>query len=149
MNFRGKQAVEEEVQSYEPVSNYMAKDVITFSPEQPVHEAIDTMLDKRISGAPVLNDRGDLIGMLSEKDCLKILVDNAYHNQPNEKSTVEDYMSRNVETVDIEKNVVDVADMFLRTNFRRYPVVENGKLKGQVSRRDIMRATRELKGTTW
>ena len=149
MNFRGKQAEVEEEVSYEPVSKYMARNVITFEPEQPVHEAIDIMLEKRISGAPVLNEKGDLIGMLSEKDCLRIIVDNAYHNQPNEKSKVQDYMSRNVATVDIDKNVVEVADMFLSTNFRRYPVVEKGKLKGQVSRRDIMRATRELKGTTW
>ena len=149
MNFRGKQAPQEEVQSYESVAKYMAKNVISFSPDQPVHEAIDMMLEKRISGAPVLNEKGDLIGMLSEKDCLKIIVERAYHNQPNQKNLVQDYMSVNVATVDIDKNVVEVADMFLSTNFRRYPVVENGKLKGQVSRRDIMRATRELKGTTW
>lgn len=151
MNFKGKEdttAMQEEI-TYEGVSKYMAKNVISFSEAQPVVEAIDIMLEKRISGGPVLNEKGELIGMLSEKDCLKIIVDRAYHNHPNQKSTVGDYMSRNVATVDINKDVAEVANMFLSTNFRRYPVVENGKLKGQVSRRDIMRATRELKGTTW
>ncbi len=152
MNFKGKadaSASQQEVK-YESVAKYMAKNVISFSPDQPVVEAIDIMLEKRISGGPVLNDKEELVGMLSEKDCLKIIVDRAYHNHPNQKSTVRDYMSKgNVATVDINKDVAEVANMFLSTNFRRYPVVENGKLKGQVSRRDIMRATRELKGTTW
>ena len=151
MNFTGKRATDDQknVQKYENVSKYMARDLITFKPNQPIHEAIDTMLNKRISGAPVLNDDGELIGMLSEKDCLKIIVDRAYYNQPNQKSEVKDFMSTVVATIDISKDVLDVANMFLSTNYRRFPVVENGKLKGQVSRRDIMKATRDLKGTSW
>lgn len=150
MNFTGKRAeVADPGQKYESVSKYMARDLITFKPDQPIHEAIDIMLDKRISGGPVLNENQELIGMLSEKDCLKIIVDRAYHNLPNQKSNVEDYMTGMVATIDIDKDVVEVANMFLSTNYRRFPVVEKGKLKGQVSRRDIMRATRELKGTTW
>jgi len=151
MNFKGKvdeSATVKELK-YESVAKYMAKNVIAFHPDQPVVEAIDIMLEKRISGGPVLNEKEELVGMLSEKDCLRIIVDRAYHNHPNQKSTVSDYMSSKVATVDINKDVAEVANMFLSTNFRRYPVVENGKLKGQVSRRDIMRATRELKGTTW
>jgi len=151
MNFKGKvddTAVLEEVR-YESVARYMAKDIISFSEDQEIVEAIDIMLAKRISGGPVLNDRGELIGILSEKDCLKIIVDRAYHNQPNQKSTVGEYMSKDVATVDIDKDVAEVANMFLSSNYRRYPVVENGKLKGQVSRRDIMKATRDLKGTSW
>lgn len=150
MNFKGKAedtAVIE--QQYDSIAKYMARDVITFSVDQPIVDAIDIMLDKRISGAPVLSDKGDLVGILSEKDCLKIIVDRAYHNHPNQKSTVGDYMSKDVATVDIEKDVAEVANLFLSSNYRRFPVVENGKLKGQVSRRDVMRATRDLKGTTW
>jgi len=150
MNFTGKRATPTpQGQKYESVSKYMARDLFTFKPDQPIHEAIDIMLEKRISGGPVLNEDGELIGMLSEKDCLKIIVDRAYHNQPNQNSNVEDYMTRMVATVDIDKDIVEVANMFLSTNYRRFPVIEKGKLKGQVSRRDIMRATRELKGTTW
>jgi len=150
MNFTGKRAeTQEQGETYESVAKYMARDLITFDPKQPIHEAIDIMLEKRISGGPVLNEDDELIGMLSEKDCLKIIVDRAYHNQPNQKSMVEDYMTGLVATIDIDKDVVEVANMFLSTNYRRFPVVEKGKLKGQVSRRDIMRATRELKGTTW
>lgn len=151
MNFTGKRETSNQTATlqYEPVTRYMAQNVITFSPEQPIHEAIDIMLDKRISGGPVLNESGDLIGMLSEKDCLKVMVGAAYHNHPNQRGLVKEYMSADVATVDINKDVLDVAGMFLSSNFRRYPVVENGKLKGQVSRRDIMKAARKLKGSTW
>jgi CBS domain-containing protein len=151
MNFTGKRQETDvkEPQKYESVAKYMARDLITFAPDQPISEAIDIMLEKRISGGPVLNDKGELIGMLSEKDCLKIIVDRAYHNHPNQKSEVQDYMSKVVATIDIDKDVLDVANMFLSTNYRRFPVVDKGVLKGQVSRRDIMRATRDLKGTSW
>lgn len=151
MNFTGKRQVTDtkEPQKYESVARYMARNLISFRPDQPIVEAIDIMLTERISGGPVLNEDGELIGMLSEKDCLKIIVDRAYHNQPNQKNEVKDYMSTVVATIDIDKDVVDVANMFLSTNYRRFPVVENGVLKGQVSRRDIMKAVRELKGSSW
>ncbi len=135
---------------YSPVTDYMAKDVFTFHPDQNVQEAIDLMLEKRISGGPVLNDSGELVGMLSEKDCLRIIIDSAYHNQPNHEGKVKNYMSRNVKTMDIDKDIFDVANEFLTTHFRRFPVIDSkGVLKGQISRRDIMKAARDLKGTTW
>lgn len=152
MNFQGRK-VEDNTKgeiAYESVTKYMARDLITFSPDQEIQDAIDVMLDKRISGAPVLNEKKELIGMLSEKDCLRVIVDARYHNQPNSKGSVSDYMSKNVKTISVDKDVVEVADEFLSTQFRRFPVVDDkGVLKGQVSRRDIMRAARQLKGTTW
>ena len=152
MNFTGKKEepqVAPPQNRYESIVKYMAKSVIYFGPEQSIYEAIDLMLERRISGGPVLNDAGDLIGILSEKDCLRIIVDAAYHNHPNHQGQVKDYMSTNVTTVDISSDVLDVANMFLNSNFRRYPVIENGKLKGQVSRRDIMRAASKLRTATW
>jgi CBS domain-containing protein len=152
MNFQGRKVEDNskgEV-NYESVTKYMARDLITFKPDQEIQDAIDVMLDKRISGAPVLNEKKELVGMLSEKDCLRVIVDARYHNQPNNKGLVSDYMSTNVKTISVDKDVVEVADEFLSTQFRRFPVVDDkGVLKGQVSRRDIMRAARKLKGTTW
>ncbi|MEL6556648.1 MAG: CBS domain-containing protein [Bacteroidota bacterium] len=150
MNFTGKREEKStEVMNYESVAKYMATNLFTFRPEQGIDEAIDIMLEKRISGGPVLDEYGALIGMLSERDCLKIMVDAAYLNYPAGRGTVGDYMSKEVKTIDINKDVLDAANMFLSGSVRRFPVVENGKLKGQISRRDIMKAARELKGTTW
>lgn len=150
MNFTGKREEKStDVMNYESVAKYMATNLFTFRPEQGIDEAIDIMLEKRISGGPVLDEYGALIGMLSERDCLKIMVDAAYLNYPAGRGTVGDYMSTEVKTIDINKDVLDAANMFLSGSVRRFPVVENGKLKGQISRRDIMKAARELKGTTW
>ena len=135
--------------SYESVANYMATNLVTFSPSQGINEAIDIMLEKKISGGPVLDENGALVGILSERDCLKNMVDAAYLNYPSGKGIVGEYMSTDIKTIDISKDVLDAANMFLAGTVRRFPVVENGKLKGQISRRDIMRAARELKGTTW
>lgn len=150
MNFTGKREEKTtDVMKYESVAKYMATNLFTFSPEQGIDEAIDIMLEKRISGGPVLDSNGALIGMLSERDCLKIIVDAAYLNYPSGRSKVADYMSTDVKTIEIDKDVVDAANLFLSGSVRRFPVVENGKLKGQISRRDIMRAAKELKSTNW
>lgn len=151
MNFKGVKEEKTESVGYEPITSYMTResDLITFSPDQEIAEAIEIMLDKRISGGPVLNERRELVGMLSEKDCLKILFQSSYHNVPSGKGKVSDYMSENVKTLDIETTVVDAANEFLSTYVRRFPITQNGILKGQVSRRDVMKAALKIKATTW
>jgi CBS domain-containing protein len=150
-NFKTKEELSAEKPKYEPVTNYMVSvgDLITFRPDQSIHDAIDLIISKRISGAPVLDDNGKLVGMLSEKDCLKIIVDQAYHNLPIESKTVADYMTNNVKTVSPDSDVVSAANQFLHSAIRRMPVVDNGVLKGQISRRDILRAAKNFKATTW
>lgn len=149
MNFKGAQVEKVSDVAYETIADYMAKDLITFTPEMEIAEAIDVMLKKRISGGPVLNEKRELVGMLSEKDCLKVLVQSSYHNIPSGKGKVKDYMSANVKTLDMDMDVVSCANEFLTTYFRRFPVTQNGILKGQISRRDIMRAAQKIKGSTW
>lgn len=149
MNFKGAKVEKASDSTYETIGDYMAKDLITFTPDMEIAEAIDIMLKKRISGGPVLNDKRELVGMLSEKDCLKVLVQSSYHNIPSGKGKVKDYMSDNVKTLDIDTDVVSCANEFLTTYFRRFPVTQNGILKGQISRRDIMLAAQKIKASTW
>ena len=133
----------------ESVTQYMAKHLITFNPRQTIGEVVKAMLKHKISGAPVVNEEGVLIGLISEKDCLKVMLDFAYHNQPLSSSKVVDYMTTEVTTVSSDANVFDVASLFVKTNFRRFPVLRQGKLVGQVSRRDILKAAQRMKATTW
>ena len=152
MNFTGVKAPEppKTVKQYRPVTDYMTKEVITFHPDQSIAEAMDSFLNHKISGAPVVGDDGKICGILSEIDCLKIMVDEAYHNLPHGKIRVSQYMSNKISSVSITSDVLDVAAKFLTTHFRRFPVIDqNGKLCGQVSRRDILQATRDLKTSTW
>ncbi len=128
----------------------MTRDVYTLSPDQSISDAMDMFLEKKISGAPVKDDKNKIVGILSEIDCMKIMVDEAYFNLPHGRISVSQYMSPNPQTLTDTMDVLDCAQKFLSTNFRRFPVVDvNDKLVGTISRRDILRATRDMKTSTW
>jgi len=121
----------------------MAKKLITFKPDTNVLSAINTLLEQEISGAPVVDDDGNLVGVLSEKDCMRTILESTYHNEMGE--LVSELMSKDVETVDVNASIIDVAGKFLESRFRRFPVVDHdGFLVGQISRRDILRAIEKL-----
>ncbi|MCB0688104.1 MAG: CBS domain-containing protein [Saprospiraceae bacterium] len=128
-----------------PVTKFMAKDLITFRPETDIREAIEIILKNKISGAPVVDDHRHLIGMLSESDCIKTILAGPYNNLPAGQGTVRDFMSTKVVTVDAAKTIVEVAYEFSNTQYRRFPVVDRGKLIGQISRSDILRAILKMK----
>ena len=131
------------------VSDYMSRDLITFRPEQSVEEVIQTLIKNKISGGPVVNSNNELVGVISEGDCLKQISESRYYNMPMEQHTVENRMAKNVETIDGNMNVFDAANKFLESKIRRFPIVENGKLVGQISQKDILKAAIELKGQNW
>lgn len=124
------------------VKDYMAKTLITFRPETDVLDAVHILVKNRIAGAPVVDDAGNLVGMLSELDCLKVALHAGYHGDWG--GPVSDFMSDGVQTVDAEMSIVDLAQEFLDSNYRRFPVVENNRLIGQISRRDVLRALEVL-----
>ena len=150
-NFKKKEELKAKKPTYEPIKKYMVNvtDLITFHPDQPIQEAIDLILEKRISGAPVLDENRKLVGILSEKDCLRIVIDRAYHNMELSQRKVSDYMTSALRTIAPEVDVVTAANEFLIAPVRRFPVVENGVLLGQISRRDILKAAQNLTLTTW
>ena len=131
------------------VRDYMTTDLITFNPKQSVEEVIDTLIKYRISGGPVVNEKQELIGIISEGDCIKQISDSRYYNMPLDNNSVEKHMARNVETIDGDMNVFDAANKFLNAKRRRFPIVENGKLIGQISQKDILKAAMKLKGQNW
>ena len=124
------------------VQRFMAKDLITFHLETPIETAMESFLSNKISGAPVINDQGELVGILSEKDCMKTLFESSYYN--NLGGLVKEYMSTNPQTISIHETLSNVADQFIKSRFRRFPVVNGDKLVGQISRRDILRAIVKL-----
>ncbi|TXB61493.1 CBS domain-containing protein [Phaeodactylibacter luteus] len=130
---------------YPPITDYMATSLITFRKDTDIREAIDVLLDKKISGAPVLDQDGQLIGMLSEADCLRILVEGPYNQEPaSSKLSVKDYMSTQIKTIAASKSVLDAAYEFVRSGYKRLPVVDAGRLVGQISRVDILRAIQKM-----
>jgi CBS domain-containing protein len=63
--------------------------------------------------------------------------------------TIEKHMATNVETIDGNMNIFDAASKFVEAKRRRFPIVENGKLVGQISQKDVLKAAMKLKGQTW
>lgn len=126
--------------SKEYVKDYMSKKLITFSPDIDIREAIQTLLDNKISGAPVVDKTGRLVGMLSEKDCIRVVIDGPYNQRPTGDGQVSDYMSKNIKTLLHTATIMDAAYEFINSPYRRFPVLEGKKLVGQISRRDVLRS---------
>lgn len=120
------------------VKDYMVRTLVTFKPDTDVLDAAHTLVEKRIAGAPVVDDEGNLIGMLSELDCMQVVLNASYHGYWG--GPIGDYMTTNTETVDARMSIVDLAQVFVDTGFRRLPVLEENRLVGQISRRDVLRA---------
>lgn len=123
------------------IEKYMATELVSFKTDDDIIHAMRVLLDRHFSGAPVLDSSGKMVGMLSQKDCLAIVYNTAYHQDWGGK--VEQYMARNVEHVDADCSILEAAEKFLHSSFRRFPVLRNGQLVGQISRHDIMRALDE------
>jgi CBS domain-containing protein len=120
------------------VKHFMARNPTTFNPDVEIMEAVRILVEQNISGAPVVDLHGNLVGMLSEHDCIKVVLNAGYYGEWGGK--VSEFMHPEVETVDYDASILDVAEKFIGNEFRRYPVVEDNRLVGQISRRDILRA---------
>ncbi len=124
------------------VRDYMSGKLITFNAQIDVLDAIQMLVRHRIAGAPVVDDHGNVIGMLSELDCMKIALTAGYHGERG--GPVSEYMTTETETVDADMSIIDLAQRFLDSGYRRYPVVKDNRLIGQISRRDVLRALGEI-----
>ena len=124
----------------------MTSRVLTFSPHQGLFEAIAQLLKHHFAAAPVVDEDERLTGMLTEKDCLRVL-SNLTYDQDFEGGTVKDYQSAIRITCDPDMDIFGVTDRFLACNFPLLPVVENERLVGVISRRDTLRGVQKLRDT--
>lgn len=136
------------IQHLPTVREFMDKYVDTLAPETDIWDAVDFLLEKRVTGAPVADSKGKLVGILTESDCLKLLtLGGPDHDTP--KGKVKDFMTSAVLTIPPTMDIYYVAGLFLSKSFRRLPVVENERIVGAVTQFDILRAVqRGLAGMT-
>ncbi len=125
------------------VQDYMVHNPICISADMDILLATSQLLQHKISGAPVIDDKGKLLGMLTERDCIKVAVHAGYFDDFGGK--VSNYMSPQVETVSTHDNLMDIAEKFITSSFRRFPVVDKGKLVGIITRYDVLKALKALK----
>ena len=127
----------------------MTTNLVLFTPEQSIHDVMQAFIKYRISGGPVVDEKGKLIGVISEADCMKEISDSRYFNMPILDKSVGHFMTENVDTIESTLSVFDAAAKFSKSSRRRYPVLEKGRLVGQVSRKDIVIAALNMKSQTW
>lgn len=124
------------------VGDFMTSDVIVLAPETNVHDALRVLVAHDISGAPVVDARGEVVGMLTGRDVIVAIFHASYHKDLGQPVT--EYMSRTVQTVDAEMDVMEVIELFMKSPFRRFPVMSGTRLVGLISRHDVLRAIEEL-----
>jgi CBS domain-containing protein len=116
---------------------FMVTDLVTLSPSTDVLAAVQTLLRHGITGAPVVDSTGRYLGVFSEKCAMQVLLDAAYEPLPT--CDVRAFMDTEAQTIAPHTHLLSIAQVFLLTPYRRLPVVEDGMLVGQVSRRDVLR----------
>ena len=125
------------------IRNFMDQSFVTLRPEMDVYQAIDIMMDKRLTGAVVTDEDMKVVGILSEKDCLKLLREDSYYELPGGK--VKDFMTKDVFTIKADLDIHKVADILLQKVFRRLVIVDDqNKMIGQITRRDLLRTIRRM-----
>ncbi len=124
------------------VRDYMTRSLFTLQQGMEILRAVHILVENDISGAPVVDESGKLVGILTERDCMRIDLEASYYEGYGGR--VENYMSKNVISIDPDMSILELAKRFIDAPYRRYPVVENDCLIGLISRRDVMRALDEL-----
>lgn len=120
----------------------MVSNLVTLSPEMEVLDALDVLLRRRISGAPVVDESNRLLGIFSEKSCMQFVVSAAYDGLPSTR--LMKFVNTNPRVINQETDLLTIAQTFLDAACRRLPVLDaEGRLLGQISRRDVMGAIRD------
>ena len=125
------------------VKDIMTERPVGVRPETTIDEAIELLLEHQVGGLPVVDERGKLLGVISEIDIIDLV-----YKADIEGSIVGDYMTRGALSLDAEASLDDAANIFCQNHLRRIPVVNEGRLVGIISRRDLIRFVRDVrKGT--
>ncbi len=123
----------------------MSRRVLTLRKDEPVVAAVMKLVARKVSGAPVVDDDGKLVGILSEFDCMKLLANGSFHHEGVPRSLkVGDLMSTELHCVEEDADLFAIASLFISKRIRRLPVLSRGKIVGLVSRRDALGAISQL-----
>ncbi|MDD5410105.1 MAG: CBS domain-containing protein [Methylobacter sp.] len=120
------------------VAEYMSKRLVTLTKDTDVIDAVKKLLDHKITSAPVVDQRGHLLGMFSEKDVMRVVLESAYNQSMSGK--VGEFMTSKTISVNADSSIVDLAEKFQQSPIRSFPVFQGTDLVGIVSRTDVLRA---------
>jgi CBS domain-containing protein len=118
------------------------KMVITTRPDTPIYDAIRLMANRNLTALPVLDADLKLVGVLSEKNVLRLL----YETVDRADQTVADYMSTQILSLDVNASLIDLCDQLMDSHARVVPLTENGTLAAIASRSDLIQGILRVKG---
>ncbi len=125
------------------IKDCMRRKPLTINQEANLVEAIELIFEYKLTGLTVTDTSGQVVGILSELDCIKAVLNAIYNDGDPEYSRVCDVMCKEVVSCHPDENIVQVADSMLQSRQRRRPVIEDGRLVGQVSSSNILWALME------
>ena len=125
------------------VKDCMRRNPITIRPDANLVQAIDRIVEYKLTGLTVTDEDGRAVGILSELDCIQAVLTAIYNDGDPEHALVSDAMTTDLSTCVTTDNIVEVAQDMVKTRQRRRPVLEEGKLVGQVSSNNILWALME------
>ena len=112
----------------------MTTDVVTVGRQTPVYKAVEMLLESGVTGLPVVADDMTLVGIITEKDVLTLLSE-----ATDESATVEKFMTRDVVSFETDADLIEICECLIQSDFRRIPIVSRGRLRGVISRKDIIK----------
>lgn len=119
------------------IKDYMSSNVMTFKPEDSVIDALRKLIKVGRSGAPVIDNKGQIVGILSELDCLQEALNGGYYQEAGDR--VADHMTTDIDCVQQDDDIIKTADLFIKGR-RRLPVLDGEELVGIITRQDFGRA---------
>jgi len=120
------------------IKDHMSTRLVTLDPDMDILRAVNTLITNVIAGAPVVDGSRRLVGILTERDCMRVAMQAEYHGMPG--GPVRRYMTKDPQFVSPDESILHVAQLFIDGKYHRYPVVKNDRLVGMISRRDVMHA---------
>jgi len=129
-----KEPVREE---YPSVGSFMSKSYLQVTPDTDIYTVMSKVLKERVSGALVVEGEDNLLGIVSEKDLLRLATQDTYSSEPS-GGPASAYMNTDLITLSPEQGLGDAADIFVKTPYKKLPVLENGKLVGVVRRHNVL-----------
>lgn len=130
------------VPSTKTARDIMTKRVITVTPDQDLFEVIGLLVKNKISGAPVVDRNGKYLGIFSEKSSISLLMDAFERGTPTNR--IEGFVDADAATVTPDTGLLTIAHLFMSTHYRRVAVLENGRVIGLISRRDVLKAAHQF-----
>lgn len=123
--------------------DHMSRTSVVFHAEMEIQAAMHLLLENNVPGGPVVDNLGNLVGVLTERDCLEAALSASYYEE--QGGRVSEFMASDVATVDADANIIDVAREFIRRPYRYFPVMKDNRVVGHIGRREVLKALELLR----